>query len=327
MAALAVANWLPRKGILELLDAVAGLPDEVVTLHLVGDTAAAGSYARRVRRRLEQSDLRDRVVVHGIVSPSVVERMYRTVDVFVLPSFEEPYGTVWGEAMAAGLPVIGWQAGNLPFLADHGTEGMLARVGDVPGLGAAIDRLARDPDLRAAMGRAAGVRAAARPTWDETATHSSRSSNRFGFATRDVTRELVKVEVDCAATRARQAKDGAHHDGSLTGRSSDAHALPRIRRRSRASRRAPTAPRAAHGRASRRAPPTVSTVSTFHPANAARRPGRWSRAPPGSQPRRGRAVDVDQHAFSSRLLAPSDDLRSVVVAVLVAAARSSASRT
>ncbi len=46
---------------------------------------------------------------------------------------------------------------------------MLVRVGDVPGLGDAIDRLARDPDLRASMGRAAAVRAAARPTWDETA--------------------------------------------------------------------------------------------------------------------------------------------------------------
>ena len=54
MAAVCVANWLPRKGIIELLEAVAGLPDDVVTLHLVGDTATRGGYARRVRERLEQ---------------------------------------------------------------------------------------------------------------------------------------------------------------------------------------------------------------------------------------------------------------------------------
>jgi glycosyltransferase involved in cell wall biosynthesis len=71
--------------------------------------------------------------------------------------------------MAAGLPVVGWHAGNLPFLADHGTEGMLVDVGDVPALGAAIEQLARDPALRTQMGRAALRRAAARPTWDETA--------------------------------------------------------------------------------------------------------------------------------------------------------------
>ena len=169
MAAVCVANWLPRKGIVELLEAVAGLPDDVVTLHLVGDTATRGGYAGRVHGRIEHADLRDRVVVHGLIHPAAVHQMYRTVDAFVLPSFEEPYGTVWGEALAAGLPVVGWQAGNLPFLADHGRDGVLVPVGDVLALGSAIEWLARDPALRERLGRAAHVRAAARPTWDETA--------------------------------------------------------------------------------------------------------------------------------------------------------------
>jgi glycosyltransferase involved in cell wall biosynthesis len=169
MAALCVANWLPRKGILELLEAFAGLPDELATLHLVGDMKTAGGYARRVHGRLARPDLRDRVVVHGLVPAAAVRRMYRAVDVFVLPSFKEPYGTVWGEAMAAGLPVVGWEAGNLPFLADHGRDGLLAPVGDVPALTAAIEQLARDPSLRLTMASAAARRAEARPTWDETA--------------------------------------------------------------------------------------------------------------------------------------------------------------
>jgi glycosyltransferase involved in cell wall biosynthesis len=169
IAALCVANWLPRKGIVELLEAVARLPDEVVTLHLVGDTATPGRYARAVRERVARLDLRDRVVAHGLVTPAVVERMYRAVDAFVLPSFEEPYGTVWGEAMAAGLPVIGWRAGNLPFLADHGREGLLAPPGDVDALSRAIDLVARDAELRGDMAAAAARRAEARPTWDETA--------------------------------------------------------------------------------------------------------------------------------------------------------------
>jgi glycosyltransferase involved in cell wall biosynthesis len=76
---------------------------------------------------------------------------------------------VWGEAMAAGLPVVGWRAGNLPFLADHEREGLLAPIGDVPALAEGLRRLAADPELRARMGRAAAARAEARPTWDETA--------------------------------------------------------------------------------------------------------------------------------------------------------------
>ena len=179
IAALCVANWLPRKGVLELLEAVAGLPDDVVTLHLVGDTTTPGRYARRVRRRIAKADLRHRVVVHGLLPVVAVRRMYGRADAFVLPSFEEPYGTVWGEAMAAGLPVIGWRAGNLPFLADHGTEGWLVPVGDVPALGAAIGRIARDDLLRTRMAAAAARRAETRLTWDETA-------ERFFAVLRDV---------------------------------------------------------------------------------------------------------------------------------------------
>jgi glycosyltransferase involved in cell wall biosynthesis len=169
IAALCVANWLPRKGILELLEAVARLPDNLVTLHLVGDTATPGRYARRVRSRIATADLRERVVVHGLIPAVAVRRMYRRADAFVLPSFEEPYGTVWGEAMAAGLPVIGWRAGNLPFLADHDIDGWLVPVGDVPALSAAVEQMARDDLLRTRMASAAARRAETRPTWDETA--------------------------------------------------------------------------------------------------------------------------------------------------------------
>jgi glycosyltransferase involved in cell wall biosynthesis len=169
MAALCVANWLPRKGILELLEAVARLPDDLLTLHLVGETATPGPYAARVRRRLAKLDISGRVVVHGVIPAVAVARMYRNVDAFVLPSFEEPYGTVWGEAMAAGLPVVGWHAGNLPFLADQEREGLLAPAGDVPALSRALERMALEPELRGAMGRAARERAASRPTWDDTA--------------------------------------------------------------------------------------------------------------------------------------------------------------
>ncbi len=169
MAVACVANWLPRKGIVELLDAVAMLPDELVTLHLAGDSAADHRYARRVSARLQRSDLRDRVVVHGVIAPDEVERMYRFTDAFDLPSFVEPYGTVWGEAMAAGLPVVGWRTGNLPYLADHEREALLVPVDDVRALSRAIGRLARDPELRRRMGSAAAERASERPTWDAVA--------------------------------------------------------------------------------------------------------------------------------------------------------------
>jgi glycosyltransferase involved in cell wall biosynthesis len=168
-AFVCVANWIERKGILELLDAVGRLPPDMATLHLAGDQEGEPAYAARVRRRQAQPDLAGRVVAHGPLSGERVAGLYAGADAFVLPAFREPYGTVWGEAMAFGLPVVGWRAGNLPYLADDGREGLLVAPGDIDGLARALERLATDPGLRERLGAAARRRASARPTWDESA--------------------------------------------------------------------------------------------------------------------------------------------------------------
>jgi glycosyltransferase involved in cell wall biosynthesis len=167
-AVLSVGNWVARKGLLELLGAVARLPAGVVTLHLVGATDAAPGYASRVRARLAAPDLAGRVVVHGWLPAVEVAALYRGADAFALASRVEPYGTVYGEAMAAGLPVVGWRAGNLPHLARHDEEGLVVATGDVPALAAALLRLAGDAALRRRLGAAAARRAASFPTWRET---------------------------------------------------------------------------------------------------------------------------------------------------------------
>jgi glycosyltransferase involved in cell wall biosynthesis len=168
-AFLCVGNWVARKGILRLLEAFAALEQDAATLHLVGDTAPEPAYAERITARLARADLATRVVVHGPVSVGEVAALYAAADAFVLPSLKEPYGTVYGEAMAFGLPVVGWRAGNLPYLADHEREGLLVAPGDLAGLAAALRRLADDAALRARLGAAAKQRALGRPTWDQVA--------------------------------------------------------------------------------------------------------------------------------------------------------------
>ncbi|GAB3959208.1 glycosyltransferase [Actinoallomurus acanthiterrae] len=168
-ALLCVANWLPRKGVLDLLDAVAALPDGSARLHLAGDEDADPAYAAQVRQRLGEPDLAGRVVRHGRLPKEEIARLYRDADVFVLPSLREPYGTVYGEAMAAGLPVVGWRAGNLPHLARDGREGLIVEPGDIPALTATLARLCADSGLRDRLGAAARRRAEEFPTWEDSA--------------------------------------------------------------------------------------------------------------------------------------------------------------
>jgi glycosyltransferase involved in cell wall biosynthesis len=103
------------------------------------------------------------------VTKERVAAFYRDADVFVLPSLREPYGTVYGEAMAAGLPVVGWRAGNLPHLATHDREGLILEPGDSQGLSRALERLATDQPHRHRLAAAAARRAQTFPTWAQTA--------------------------------------------------------------------------------------------------------------------------------------------------------------
>jgi glycosyltransferase involved in cell wall biosynthesis len=168
-AFLCVGNWVERKGILDLLDAFDALPDDAAILHLAGNEDVEPAYAARVRRRLARPDLVGRVVRHGALPVEGVAALYTAADVFVLPSRKEPYGTVYGEAMAYGLPVIGWRAGNLPYLAEHEREGLIVPTGDIAALTGAMRRLVEDAEFRRRLGDAARARALTRPTWEASA--------------------------------------------------------------------------------------------------------------------------------------------------------------
>jgi glycosyltransferase involved in cell wall biosynthesis len=181
VSVLCVANWSPHKGIVELVDAFARLPAEAATLWLVGDADADPRYARRVRRRIAAPDLRDRVAVTGSVPVEDVGRFYRSADVFALCSFADAYGTAWAEAIAAGLPVLGWRAGNLPRLVEHGREALLTEPDDVAGLARALRTIATNPRLREGLADGARRRAETLPTWRE-------SADRFFAAVREFLR-------------------------------------------------------------------------------------------------------------------------------------------
>jgi len=166
-AALCVANWLPNKGILELIDAVAKLQAGTLLLHLAGDERAGTPYGERVIHRLD--DLGDRVVRHGPCDDAEIGGLYRSADLFVLPSRWETYGTVYAEAMTAGLPVVGWRSGNLPHLIDDGEQGLMVTPGDIGALADALRRLADDEPQRHRMAAAAARRARSLPTWEQSA--------------------------------------------------------------------------------------------------------------------------------------------------------------
>ena len=170
VAVLSVGNWFPNKGVLELLEAFAGLLADAATLHLVGRDEVDPPYTARVRARLDRADLAGRVVVHGAVDPGAVAGLYAGADVFALATTVEGYATVFAEALAHGLPVVGWRRPFLEHFIRDGVEGRMAELGDVPGLTAALADVVADDRRRARLAAAAAQRGATLPTWAQTAS-------------------------------------------------------------------------------------------------------------------------------------------------------------
>lgn len=161
---LCVATLIPRKGQHLLLDALAGLGDRDWRLALVGD-ARDPAYAARVRERVAQDGLVDRIDLTGALPDAALERHWRRADAFVFPSLHEGWGIAPVEAVRWGLPVITSDAGALPESVPRAARVMVS-AGDVAALRAALARMLDDPAHRAAL--AAGARDAARSlrTWD-----------------------------------------------------------------------------------------------------------------------------------------------------------------
>jgi glycosyltransferase involved in cell wall biosynthesis len=129
------------------------------TLQLVG-----------VQRRFQQPG----VISHGkIQSRARMSELYRRTRVFCLPSRYEPYGFVFAEAMAHGVPCIGTTVQSVPEILDHGRAGLLVAPGDAPALAEALLRLLREPELACRLG-AAGRRHVERClTWDHVAARAA----------------------------------------------------------------------------------------------------------------------------------------------------------
>jgi glycosyltransferase involved in cell wall biosynthesis len=78
--------------------------------------------------------------------------LMRHLDVLVLPSHREPFGTVLAEAMAVGTPVVATRVDGLPEVVSDGVTGRLVAPGDPDAIATAVlEVLAR----REEMGRAA----------------------------------------------------------------------------------------------------------------------------------------------------------------------------
>ncbi len=153
---LYVGLLTPRKGVLDLLEASRILRDLGVEheLLLLGGTPDEGPAAAVPIHEAAAGA----ATLLGTRAPEDMPAAYAAADVFCLPSWWEAMPLSVLEAMAAGLPVVATDVGDVSRALGDDEAGFLVAPQSPEQLAKALERLLVDPDLRRQMGTAARSR-------------------------------------------------------------------------------------------------------------------------------------------------------------------------
>jgi glycosyltransferase involved in cell wall biosynthesis len=148
---LNVGRLAPVKGQALLIEAIAELQRRGVAAE--AKIVGAGPEREALARKIEELGV-DGVELTGAVGQDRVRELYGWADVFCLPSFREGLPFVAIEALAMELPVVVTRIMGVPELVEDGVNGLLVAPGRVDELADALERLARDEELRRSLGTA-----------------------------------------------------------------------------------------------------------------------------------------------------------------------------
>jgi glycosyltransferase involved in cell wall biosynthesis len=166
-----VARLFERKGHDDILAAattvLAANPN--VRFVFIGD----GILRDRLKAEAERLGVGHAVIFVGLVPPGQIPELLQAVDAVVHPSLREGLARVLPQGLLVGRPVISYDVDGAKEVVLPET-GILLKPRDIPGLSAAVLRLAGDPSLRTAMGQE-GRRRFAHQFRQETMTDQLRS--------------------------------------------------------------------------------------------------------------------------------------------------------
>lgn len=177
---LFVGRITRQKGIIHLVEAIPHIDRDLQIVLCAGapDTPEIGYEMERAFAAVA-ADRPGLIWIREMLPRPDVIQLYTHAAVFCCPSVYEPFGIINLEAMACGTAVVASAVGGIPEVVVADETGVLVDPGLTPGgfepadpaafataLAAAINRLSRDPDLRARFGAAGRARVEAHFSWD-----------------------------------------------------------------------------------------------------------------------------------------------------------------
>ncbi len=174
-----MGRFVPEKGLDSLVEAVGAVARQqsaqAVSLLLVG----SGVEEAHLRELAAGAGIGERTVFAGVVPHREAGNYMNCMDLFVLPSlttprWKEQFGRVIVEALACGVPVVGSDSGQIPFLIADTEGGLVFHEGDASDLAVKLGSLVQDAVYRKAVGERGRAAVEARYTYPAIASELAR---------------------------------------------------------------------------------------------------------------------------------------------------------
>jgi len=135
--AIRVAEWLKMKGV-------------KFELQMIGQ----GEQEEYIREMVAARNLSDEVKMYGFMHHQKVREYMERADIFLFTSdYQEGWGAVLNEAMNSGCAVVASHAiGSVPFLVDHGKNGLIFKNNNLNDLCEKVETLSANEALREKLG-------------------------------------------------------------------------------------------------------------------------------------------------------------------------------
>jgi glycosyltransferase involved in cell wall biosynthesis len=116
-----------------------------------------GSYTAELKDLAEELGITEHIIFTGYRRD--VKQLMAACDIFAMPSFEEPFGMVFLEAMCMKKPVIALDNGGTREVVEHNKSGLLSAPQDITQLAKNILTLIKNQELRRNLGEYGRARA------------------------------------------------------------------------------------------------------------------------------------------------------------------------
>ena len=143
---LFIGRLRKNKGLHLLIEALSEIKKNNWSLSVVGE----GSEKENLEKLAAEMGIIKRVTFYGFRKD--VDSFYRSHDILIVPSLNEPFGRVVIEGMQTGIAIIASDSGGIPEIIDNGKNGILFGYNDIGQLRCAIEDLLDNRDKRIRIG-------------------------------------------------------------------------------------------------------------------------------------------------------------------------------